>query len=527
MRQNQAVNDSPDQMLELGRNCWRMSTATKATVIVDADNYFRAARSAMLQAKRQILLIGWDFDARIPLTHDPDDHPEAPAKVGEFLSWLVKQKPELDIFILRWDVGALGMFVHGRTLARLFRWTVDRKIHPKLDHFHPPGGSHHQKIVVVDDCLAFCGGIDMTRDRWDTRGHRDDEPERVRPNGTPHGPWHDATTALQGPVARDLGHLCRERWRHAGGKPIAAPEPAEECWPEGLEVGFTDATVAISRTHPTMTGEQPVREIEQLYLDLIARAKKWIYAESQYFASRRIAEAIVRRLQEPDGPEIVVLNPVSAAGWLEPIAMDTARARLIETIRRCDTHGRFRLYHPYTAGGQPIYVHAKVTVIDDCVLRVGSSNFNNRSMRLDTECDVTIDAGLPGNADEEATIAGIRNGLLGEHLDVSPDLIAERLEETGSLIATIESLRDTRDKTLRVYETPDLNGVEEWLADNEILDPEGPEEEFEPLCNRGLLRRLDPARDAVSSRPPWQIVAGATALGAAVAAGAWTLARRR
>ncbi len=474
--------------LEEGRNCWRLSHADQATVIIDADRYFRAARSAMLQAKRQILLVGWDFDARIPLTYDETDHPGIPRKVGPFLSWLVRNRPELEVHILRWDTGAIGSLFHAATLATTIKWHFDKRIHVKLDSFHPIGGSHHQKIVVIDDSLAFCGGIDMTHNRWDTRHHRDDEPRRRHP-GRDHGPWHDATTALRGKVAKDLGDLCRSRWERAGGDPIAPPDVQSDCWPEGLEVGFTDATVAISRSRPEMPDCPPVHEIEQLYLDLIARAKKRIYAESQYFASRKVAEAIASRLQEPDGPEIVIVNPVSAEGWLEPIAMDTARARLMQRLKEVDTHGRLRLYHARTRGGKPIYIHSKVTVIDDCVLRVGSSNFNNRSMRLDTECDITIDATLPGNADEEATIAGIRDGLLGEHLDVPPERVAARLKETGSLIQTIESLCG-QGKTLFPYDLPDLPDAGKWLADNEILDPEGPEEIFEPLKKRSLFRRL-------------------------------------
>ena len=135
------------------------------------------------------------------------------------------------------------------------------------------------------------------------------------------------------------------------------------------------------------------------------------------------------------------MNPVSSHGWLEPIAMDTARARLFEALRRLDRHQRLRLYHPVTAGGEAIYVHAKLMVVDDEVLHVGSSNMNNRSMRLDTECDVTIDAGLEGNEQATAGIARIRSSLLAEHLGVAPERIADVFSKTGSLIETVESLR--------------------------------------------------------------------------------------
>lgn len=177
--------------------------------------------------------------------------------------------------------------------------------------------------------------------------------------------------------------------------------------------------------------------------------------------------------------------------------MDTARARLMEALRQRDVHGRLRMYHPYTRNREPIYVHAKILAVDDTILRVGSSNLNNRSMRLDTECDVAVDCTDSGNAAQRATIADIRNDLIAEHLGITSRKVAQRLASTGSLIATIEELRFTgrknakdRRRTLMPYEVPDLSDVTSWLADNEILDPEGPEEMFEPLGERGLFRRL-------------------------------------
>jgi hypothetical protein len=103
---------------------------------------------------------------------------------------------------------------------------------------------------------------------------------------------------------------------------------------------------------PAWRDSRPVLEIERIYLELIARARRFIYAESQYFSSRRIAEAIAKRLEEADGPEFVLVNPLSSHGWLEPIAMDTARARLVEALRRLDRQGRLRLYHPVTAAAR-------------------------------------------------------------------------------------------------------------------------------------------------------------------------------
>jgi phosphatidylserine/phosphatidylglycerophosphate/cardiolipin synthase-like enzyme len=488
---------------------WRAAKASKASVIVDADDYFRIARLAMLRARKRIMLIGWDFDARIELAHTRpgDDEVPGPTTVGDLIYWLVQNNPELEVFLLRWDLGAIGSLFRGKTIFTVAKWAMHSRIHVKLDGHHPPTASHHQKIVVIDDCFAFCGGIDMTADRWDTRAHRDEEGDRHRPGrGAPYDPWHDATTALQGPIASVLAEHARDRWKRATGQKIPAVRAKHDVWPEALDVQFSDVEVTISRTAPKMKDQRSVTEIEQLYLDHIGRAKRWIYAESQYFASRKIAEAIARRLDEADGPEIVILNPEGAQGWLEPIAMDSARAHLVQALRQRDKHDRFRMYHPYTRDRQAIYVHAKVMIIDDAILRVGSSNMNARSLRLDTECDVAIDCARPGNDDCGPTIAHIRNDLLAEHLDVSIDRVASTLERTGSLIETIESLRfkgrknaKDRRRTLLSYEVPDLSTVESWLAENQILDPEGPEEMFESLDERGLMRRLSKLRPRRSS----------------------------
>lgn len=296
-----------------------------------------------------------------------------------------------------------------------------------------------------------------------------------------------------------------------------------DCWPGSVLPDFTKVNVAIARTVPEMNGNEISHEIEALYVDLIARARKWIYAESQYFASRKVAEAMAKRLAELDGPEIVIVHPVAAQGWLEPVAMDSARARLVAALQAQDPHRRLRLYSPFTSGGKPIYVHAKVTIIDDEVLRVGSSNFNNRSLRLDTECDIVIDARHHGNAGAERTIAGIRNALIAEHLGSDCETIEDALSTNSSLIETIERLRGDG-RSLRPYEVQDVGTVRTWLADNKILDPEGPGEMFERLTAR---RSLVPSRFRKAGHRPSLWLIGAIVASTAAVAGLLAIAVKR
>jgi phosphatidylserine/phosphatidylglycerophosphate/cardiolipin synthase-like enzyme len=151
--------------------------------------------------------------------------------------------------------------------------------------------------------------------------------------------------------------------------------------------------VAIARTAPAYQGRREIREVEALYLDSIRRAQRWVYIENQYLTSAAVGAALIERLREPDGPEIVVVNPGKCAGWLEETTMGVLRARLLRDIRAADVHGRFHIYAPTVPdiGESRLNVHAKLMIADGRFLRIGSANLNNRSMGLDSECDLAIE----------------------------------------------------------------------------------------------------------------------------------------
>jgi phospholipase D1/2 len=482
-------------LLRPGETCWRIARAVRVAVIVDAANYFAAVRAAVQNARHSVLLIGWDFDTRIKLDR-PDAGSKVPNRLGKYLKWVVQRRPDLRVYVLRWDLGTIRALARGSTPFVILDWMHSKsegRIRFKLDGAHPAGSAHHQKVVVIDDALAFCGGIDMTADRWDTREHLDENPERVRPTTKRrYGPWHDVSTAVDGDVARALGELARERWKRATGEDLEPPPPIESAWPEGLEPSFRDVEVAVSRTEPEYEGQRGVHEIEALYLAAIAAAERTIYIESQYFASRKIAEAMAARLREPDGPEIVVINPETADGWLEEKVMGSSRARLLHLVREADRDDRFRLYTPVTARGRPIYVHAKVMVVDDRLLKVGSSNLNNRSLGFDTECDLSVET-RPGALDGSLgrSIVGLRNDLVAEHLGVENAVLEQRIERAGgSLIRAIEGLR-SNGRSLAPFKPPEIDAAEDaLLAENQLLDPERPSSRWSGL-RRGL-RSLAP-----------------------------------
>ncbi|MBA4490828.1 phospholipase D-like domain-containing protein [Paracoccus sp. S1E-3] len=456
-----------------GENCWRVATAAKFTTIIDGTDYFRVLRESLERAERLVMLVGWDFDFEIEmLPGDSDDDGIAPDglpnQMGPFLDALVDRNPELEIYLLKWSGGAL--IAPGRALpaARIKLLSPDQ-VHLAFDGHHPIGASHHQKIAVIDDSLAFCGGIDVTDGRWDTGAHAADNPLRQLKNGDIAQPWHDVATVMSGPAAAALSGLCRIRWERAEGTPPDEPFlPGQDRWPKALKPQFRNIPVAIARTAPPTRTQPVIAEIEALYLDSIRAAQKVIYLESQYFASDEIAQAIAARLEEPDGPEIIVINPRAAQGAIEDEAMHVTRSRFIRDLAAQDRFDRFRILYPVNDDEQDIYVHAKVSIIDDAFLRVGSSNIDRRSMGFDTECDVAL---VGENATDRQTMRDLRDSLLAEHLGRDPAEVAARIDAEGSVIAAIDALNRPQGRGLRPILPRRESLLGKWLADTRFFDP--------------------------------------------------------
>ena len=169
------------------------------------------------------------------------------------------------------------------------------RLHFQLDADHPLGASQHQKIVVIDDAIAFVGGLDLTLSRWDTRRHAARDPRRKDAGNRPYPPFHDVQIAVDGEAAAALGELARERWQRATGRTLTAPAPDGDVWPPALTPDLTDATLAIARTDPGWNGRPEVREVEALFVRAIAAAERSLYIENQYFTSHRIGDALIER----------------------------------------------------------------------------------------------------------------------------------------------------------------------------------------------------------------------------------------
>jgi phosphatidylserine/phosphatidylglycerophosphate/cardiolipin synthase-like enzyme/uncharacterized membrane protein YdjX (TVP38/TMEM64 family) len=456
------------------KNCWQTQRAGRVAALIDGKEYYQALYEAILQARRSVFILGWDLHSEVRLIRNGDDD-DTPNTLGRFLDFVAKRQPQLEIYLLSWDFAMIYALEREFFPRYKLTWRSHSNVHFRLDDCHPVGGSQHQKVVVIDDALAFAGGLDVSKWRWDTSEHMPDDPRRVDPEGKPYPPFHDIQMVVDGPAAAALGELARKHWQRAAGKRLPDIQPPEgsEPWPESVKPDFYDIDVAISRTVPLFQGQSEIREVERLYLDMIGAARRYIYIENQYLSSCRIGEALQASLSEDGGPEIVIVLPKETGGWLEQHTMDVLRGRILSLLRQADCNDRLRIYYPRLAKAPSVdlMVHAKLMVIDDRLVRVGSSNLSNRSMGLDSECDLAV-AAHPDSADEQ-TIGGLCNRLLAEHLGVSAADVARQRTEQGSLIGAIEALRGG-ERTLVSLDGTVAEDIDRLIPESELLDPEKP-----------------------------------------------------
>jgi phosphatidylserine/phosphatidylglycerophosphate/cardiolipin synthase-like enzyme len=463
-----------ERLLTPGQTCWRIAHADQFACIIDAADYFKHVKAAMLRARHRIMLVSWDLDARMTFERGVNTLP-GPNQLGAFLYWMLWKRPALEIYLLKSNLRLLPAFDgiwFGLTPVALVNQMSSKRMHFAIDGAHPIGAVHHQKIAVIDDAVAFCGGVDLTVDRWDTRAHQHDSRSR-RTMGRSYGPRHEIAAAVDGAAARALGEQARTRWRTATDQSLAPVDAKHTTWPRRLEPTLRNVDVGIARTLPELEYRREVREVEALNLAAIAAARHTIYLENQYLAARRLVGALAARLKEVDGPEIVIVVPRRGNNPLERGTMDSARHRLIQVLWAADEHHRLGVYWPVTDGGAPIYVHSKVLVIDDRLLRIGSSNLNNRSMGFDSECDVAIEADSSNSEHDDIRrqITSVRDQLVSEHLGVSVDEFERAMLQCRSFVKAIELLLG-QGKTLRPVTEQTVSGEASALAESELTDPD-------------------------------------------------------
>ena len=494
------MSNSGEQFcLDPGRNCWDVARADRFGWAIDGDLYFRALRESFEKARREILILGWDIDSRVELIRD-EEHRHYPSPLCATLQSLVDARADLRVHVLSWDFAMLYVLERELLPAYSFGWQDSERLHFDLDGRHATGASQHQKIVIVDGNTAYSGGIDITRNRWDTPAHAGDDPRRTDPDGEPYGPFHDIQAVVSGAAAGKLRELADFRWRKATGDSLPPLDDevaaSSDCWPDAIDVAARGVDTVLARTYADPDTGEITNEVEQLFSDQIRTAATSIYIENQYFTSDVIGEALAARLEQREGPEIVIVLPGKTSGWLEQSTMDVLRNRIVDRLREADRHDRLRILCPVAdeLGDTPINVHAKLMIVDGRWIRVGSANLSRRSMGLDSECDLLIDAG-DGDAADRMTAE-----LLAEHTGAQTDVARQELDRRG-LLGALEALNGGERRLEPLQASPESsNALLEPLA--RVADLEKPIERAWSDSMRELGSRILPESGTGSAEPP-------------------------
>jgi len=436
-------------IIDLGRNAWRQEAADDSGVVIDAADYYRAFYASARRARHYVLMSGWQFDSGVELLRGDDVPDGAEVRFLPFLNGLCDANPELHVYILAWDFHVV-LALERQWMQRVyFEWMTNPRFRFVFDDCPTPGGSHHQKFVVIDGTHAFVGGMDICESRWDDRRHRGENPLRTS-RGQPQKPYHDVQAYLAGSgVTAALADHFWYRWQCAGGgeRPALPSSREAPVRPRGL-LAIGTARVALSRTQPSAEEGQGIREVESLLVDAIAAARQLIFIETQYFSSRRVRDALIERMALSDGPrlEIVVVVNERAEALKEELAVGLRQAQNLEQIRGAATksgHG-LGLYYSVCDGVtdafRNTYIHSKLLAVDDRFLTVGSANLTNRSMGIDSELHASWEA--LGDDHEGRRVARairrVRVSLLAEHGGLAGIRAVRSLSRIGDLVERLD-----------------------------------------------------------------------------------------
>jgi phospholipase D1/2 len=486
-------------VLKAGSNCMGIFDARETGVIVDACDYYRAFYQSAVQARRYMLLAGWQFDSDVRILRGQDaKQAMLDVRFIQFLDALCEKTPELEIYVLAWDFSAVFSLEREWFQEILFNWSTNKRVHFRFDNIHAAGATHHQKFVIVDGTIAFVGGMDICSSRWDDRYHHNN-PERIDADGRTYGSYHDIQTYHTGTVVKELVDIFVQRWVDSGAVALKLPT-ADGAVSFDASQAFPLPTnrVAISRTQAAtvQTRRPKIQEIRRLFIDAIMSADQLIYLENQYFSSQAIYWTLISRMALPDRPrlQIIMMLP-DRLPFTEELFLGLPQVRMLRSLQQVaeKTGHRLSVYSSAAVDEgtrKMTFIHSKLLLIDDKFLTIGSANATNRSMGLDTELNVSWEADPESQPELVAAIRGLRCSLLAEHSGLYGKGEDQRFEQVEALTEGLECLADDHSARLCRYapdpalDKSDLPEVLEPIS--KVVDPEKPvdgELVFEALTN--------------------------------------------
>jgi phosphatidylserine/phosphatidylglycerophosphate/cardiolipin synthase-like enzyme len=407
-----------------------------------------------------VLFTDWAGDADERLTGEPG------SEVVEVLAEADERGVDVRGLIWRshWDMLNFSA-EENRTLGEQLQ---QRGAEALLDMRVRTGGSHHQKMVVIrhrDDPtrdVAYVGGIDLCHSRRDTAEHLGDpQPFAMAEEYGDTPPWHDVMAAISGPAVHDVETVFRERWedptaltRH----PVywtqdkvlrldMTPDPLPEQWPPPPSPEDATHTVQLLRTYPNLRHGRDYpfarggeRSVARGYSKALLRARDLVYLEDQYVWGKEVGEVFTETLRRHQDLHVVAVVPLftDQSGFMARVPQKLGRARAMREMLEA-APGRVAVYGIENHESTPVYVHAKVCVIDDTWASIGSDNFNRRSWTHDSELScAVVDTASPGSgaSDHSPYARRLRLTLAAEHLDREVD------EDGASLLEVMDDCLD-------------------------------------------------------------------------------------
>ncbi len=369
----------------------------EVAVLIDGANALPQMAEAMRAAKRFIHITGWHVQPAFELERDG-----TATVLGRLLAELAER---IDVRILVWAGAPVPAFHPTRSEVQdvVRNLTRDTRIRCETDPREHPFHCHHEKTIVIDGELAFVGGIDLTDDagdRFDSQEHH----ARRRLG------WHDVAVRLTGPAVADVAEHFSLRWKELTSENLPAVEPPA---PTG------NSTVQIVRTiSEGMYDRVPRGEFSILesYVRALRSAQRLIYLENQFLWAPEIVSILAEKLRDPPSSDfrIVLVLPAKpnngrddTLGQLGTLVEADPADYLLATTIRSLAQGR----------DDPLYVHAKVGIVDDCWLTVGSANLNAHSLLNDTELNIV--------SDDPELARNTRVRLWAEHLELPANQVAD------------------------------------------------------------------------------------------------------
>lgn len=374
----------------------------------DADQYYQAFFEALPQARKNVFISAWELESKVNLAKISSD---LPSDLRRYFSFLARDNRNLKIKIFCWKPGLYLKFSRERLAEYKWRKVSDEGVIYKSERSPYAFGSFHEKIVLVDNACGFLGGMDVSTHRWDTPSHEIETDFKEKGEGF-YLPIHDVQFIFTGPLLKKTRQMLDQRDSNWNAKKKDYPQTKIRL---NLSYPHLNNTLgSLSRTDP----EAKAFEIEKLYIQAIRLAKKYIYIENQYFTCTPIADELAKRLQEENGPEVVVILPYNYLGGFERAIYINGRNKIQKILQGADKFQRLGLFYPAIPNEQDeqfLKVHSKMMIVDGRFITLGSANLNYRSMRLDREINLNIEA---RRVKERIFIRKILSSLVCEHLGI-------------------------------------------------------------------------------------------------------------